>query len=118
MRFIGRSREGTLTVYTVFIFLLCIVLFMLFSWILLAVYSRNEATSTARSHLTFIKQAYQAHSDTLKDDLGHVATNADLIATLKQQPASLATQSFPTAEHSWHRRGGLVFEHRHPCTCQ
>jgi len=93
MRFIGRSREGTLTVYTVFIFLLCIVLFMLFSWILLAVYSRNEATSTARSHLTFIKQAYQAHSDTLKDDLGHVATNADLIATLKQQPASLATQS-------------------------
>ncbi|HEV2661925.1 MAG TPA: GAF domain-containing protein, partial [Ktedonobacteraceae bacterium] len=66
---------------------------MLFSWILLAVYSRNEATSTARSHLTFIKQAYQAHSATLKENLEHVATNPDLIAILKQQPATSTTQS-------------------------
>ncbi len=93
MRFIGRSREGTLTVYTVFIFLLCIILFMLFSWILLAVYSRNGAMSTARFHLTLIKQAYQVHTDTLKNDLRKATTDKGLIATATQQPFTPTAQS-------------------------
>src|SRR5258708_7074577 len=92
MRFIARSLGGKLIVVATLILLSCMFLFTMFSWNVLKFYSQHEANDAAQTHLTSIKRAYQARTNTPENELGKVTTDTSIISIIAQQPSTQATQ--------------------------
>ena len=80
MKLTVRSLGGKLILSAAATLLLCLLFFSIISWALLKYLSERQAKSDATTHLTLIKQAYNAESAILINSLNGVASNTDIIA--------------------------------------
>ncbi len=86
MQFTVRSLGGKLIIGAMLIFLLCLLLFSLLSWVLFRSYSEYQARRDAQTHLALIHASYQAHMTGLIRDLAGVTSDSRVVATLKHPP--------------------------------
>ncbi len=91
MRFRVRSLGGKLIIVAALTLLLCMLLFSAISWGVLKYLSEREARSDAPTHLSLIKQAFQAENALLLRDIQPI-TQDFTVAQLVTQPPSLSTQ--------------------------
>ena len=86
MQFTVRSLGGKLIIGAMLIFLLCLLLFSLLSWVLFRSYSEYQARRDAQTHLALIHASYQAHITGLIRDLAGVTSDSHVVATLTHSP--------------------------------
>ena len=75
-----QSFGGKLIAGVALVLLLCMLLFLLGSWLLLTLYSNHEAKSAANTHMTFAKWAYRTHNTLLVQELQGLASDEDLLS--------------------------------------
>src|SRR5262245_15140111 len=80
MKLTVRSLGGKLILSAAASLLLCLLCFSIISWTLLKYFSERQAKSNATTHLTLIKQAYNAESTLLINSLTGVANNSKIIS--------------------------------------
>src|SRR5215469_8459813 len=80
MKLTVRSLGGKLILSAAATLLLCLLFFSIISWNLLRYLSERQAKSDATTHLTLIKQAYQAESAALIQSLTAVASDTNIIS--------------------------------------
>ncbi len=80
MRFLARSLGGKLIVVAAFTLLFCMLIFIGVSWNLFKLYSEHQARSDAQTHLFSLKQAYQAHTTMVANELAQFAHQQEVIA--------------------------------------
>src|SRR6266566_4499458 len=78
MKLTVRSLGGKLILSAAATLLLCLLFFSIISWSLLKYLSERQAKSDATTHLTLIKQAYQAESAALIHSLTVVASDTNI----------------------------------------
>ena len=93
MRFKVRSLGGKLILVAALTLLLCMVLFSVLSSELLLYRFEHEARSDTSTHLSVLKEAYDAHTLTLLQDLNQLAQNPTITSSLSRPstPASRQT---------------------------
>lgn len=79
-----RSLGGKLIIAATLTFLLCMLLFIILSWSILQLYTKNQAKRDIQTHLALIKQAYQNHQSILIQDLNKITQNMYINQTLSQ----------------------------------
>ncbi len=84
MKLTVRSLGGKLILSAAATLLPCLLLFSIISWTLLKYLSERHAKSDATTHLTLIKQAYNAQSAMLINSLTGVASNSEIISEVPQ----------------------------------
>jgi signal transduction histidine kinase len=82
MKLTVRSLGGKLILSAAATLLLCLLFFSIISWSLLKYLSERQAKSDATTHLTLIKQAYQAESAALIHSLTEVASDTNIISKI------------------------------------
>src|SRR5215469_15019117 len=80
MKLTGRSLGGKLILSAAATLLLCLLFFSIVSWSLLKYLSERQAKSDAITHLTLIKQAYNAESAMLINSLNKVSGKIEIIS--------------------------------------
>src|SRR5581483_2077063 len=80
MRFLARSLGGKLIVVAAFTLLFCMLIFIGISWNLFKFYSEHQARSDAQTHLFSLKQAYQAHTTMVANELAQLAHQQEVIS--------------------------------------
>ena len=75
-----QSFGGKLIAGVALVLLLCMLLFLLGSWLLLTLYSNHEAKSGAGVHMTLAKWAYSTHNTLLVQELQGVASDGGVIS--------------------------------------
>ena len=75
-----QSFGGKLVAGVALVLLLCMVLFLLGSWILLTLYSNHEARGSASVHMTLAKWAYTTHNTLLVQELQGLAGDKDMLS--------------------------------------
>lgn len=93
MRFIVRPLGGKFIVIAAVILLLCVLLFAVLSLSLLKLYSEHTARSDAQTHLSLIKQAYQAYTSSLTQELTRATHDSNFASALIQQSNSTPLQA-------------------------
>src|SRR5215469_12247772 len=84
MKLTVRSLGGKLILSAAATLLLCLLFFSIISWTLLKYLSERQAKSDAMTHLTLIKQAYNAESAMLINSLTRVASKIEIISKVPQ----------------------------------
>src|SRR5216683_700532 len=87
MKLTVRSLGGKLILSAAATLLLCLLFFSIISWSLLKYLSERQAKSDATTHLTLIKQAYQAESAALIHSLTAVASATNIISKIPRHYA-------------------------------
>ena len=75
-----QSFGGKLVAGVALVLLLCMLLFLLGSWILLNLYSNHEARGNASVHMTLAKWAYTTHNTLLVQELQGLASDEDMLS--------------------------------------
>lgn len=74
-----QSLGGKLVAGAALLLLLCMLLFLLGSWLLMTIYSDREAKNSANVHLTLAKWAYTEHNTLLIQEFQALATDKDVL---------------------------------------
>ena len=82
MRFKVRSLGGKLILFVALTLLLCLLLFVVSSWVLLMLYSNHVAHNDALQRTQLLKRRYQENTQELIQMLSVAATDERLVATV------------------------------------
>ncbi len=84
MQFSMRSSGGKLTASAAFVLFLCLLLFVVTTWGVLALYAEREARNNAQVHLALARQAYTTSNASLLHALQTIATTTGIVSSVTQ----------------------------------
>ena len=92
-------------------FLLCMLLFFLGSWLLLTLYAAREARSNATTHLALAKQVYTARNTLLTQELKGMASDTTVVVAVTQHDQQTTLNSLRTISTMLATRYSFSFSH-------